>query len=32
MTERRREAVEGKPAEIAESLARQLLREGAVEG
>ena len=32
MTERRREAVEGKPAEIAESLARQLLREGAVDG
>ncbi|MGD0477907.1 MAG: electron transfer flavoprotein subunit beta/FixA family protein [Nitrososphaerales archaeon] len=32
MTERRREAIEGKPAEIAESLARQLLREGVVDG
>lgn len=32
MTERKREAIEGKPAEIAESLARQLLREGAVDG
>jgi len=31
-TERRREAIEGKPTEIAESLARQLLREGAVDG
>jgi electron transfer flavoprotein beta subunit len=32
MTKRRRVAVEGKPAEIAESLARQLLREGVVDG
>ncbi len=32
MTERRREAIEGKPAEIAESLARQLIREGVVDG
>jgi electron transfer flavoprotein beta subunit len=31
-TKRRKEAIEGKPAEIAESLARQLLREGVVEG
>jgi electron transfer flavoprotein beta subunit len=32
ITQRRREVVEGKPAEIAENLARQLLREGAVDG
>ncbi len=32
LTERRREPVEGKPAEIAETLARQLLKEGVVEG
>jgi electron transfer flavoprotein beta subunit len=32
MTERKREAIEGKPAEIAEKLARQLLREGVVDG
>jgi len=32
MTERKREVIEGKPAEIAEKLARQLLREGVVDG
>ncbi len=32
LTERRREAIEGKPAEIAETLARLLLKEGVVEG
>jgi electron transfer flavoprotein beta subunit len=31
MTQRRREVIEGNPAEIAESLARQLLREGVVD-
>lgn len=32
MTERKREVIEGKPVEIAESLARQLLRDGVVGG
>jgi electron transfer flavoprotein beta subunit len=32
ITERRRQVIEGKPAEIAEKLARQLLREGVVDG
>jgi electron transfer flavoprotein beta subunit len=32
VTERRREAVEGKPAEIVENLVRKLLSEGVVEG
>jgi electron transfer flavoprotein beta subunit len=32
MTERRREVIEGNPAQIAEKLARQLLREGVVDG
>jgi electron transfer flavoprotein beta subunit len=31
-TQRRKEVIEGKPAEIAENLARQLLKEGVVEG
>jgi electron transfer flavoprotein beta subunit len=31
-TQRRKEFIEGKPAEIAENLARQLLKEGVVEG